>query len=26
LYNDKSIEAGISKAQDIIIRWIERKF
>lgn len=26
LYNDKSIEAGIDKAQEIIIRWIERKF
>jgi hypothetical protein len=26
LYNDKSIEAGINKAQEIIIRWIERKF
>jgi hypothetical protein len=26
LYNDKSIEAGIDKAQEIIIRWIERNF
>jgi hypothetical protein len=26
LYNDKSIEAGIDKAQEIIIHWIERKF
>jgi hypothetical protein len=26
LYNDKSIEAGINKTQEIIIRWIERKF
>lgn len=25
IYNDKSIEAGIDKAQDVIIRWIERK-
>ena len=26
LYNNKSIEAGIDKAQEVIIRWIERKF
>lgn len=25
IYNDKSIEAGIDKAQEVIIRWIERK-